>query len=84
MIQRRETGGAGKGEQSGCLGRPDDLPCHGEEMRLTQKYTEGLFLEILSQHTTESECNQGGAGLTKADVKEKEEDALGMMFLLCP
>ena len=47
MIQRRETGGAGKGEQSGCLGRPDDLPCHGEEMRLTQKYTEGLFLEIL-------------------------------------
>lgn len=41
--------------------------------------------DFMSQHTTESECNQGGAGLTKADVvKEKEEDDPGMMFLLCP
>lgn len=40
---------------------------------------------FMSQHTTESECNQGAAGLTKADVvKEKEEDAPDMMFLLCP
>ena len=39
----------------------------------------------MSQHTTESECNQGGAGLTKADVvNEKEKDAPGMVFLLCP
>ena len=39
----------------------------------------------MSQHTIESECNQGGAGPTKADVvKEKEEDAPGMMFSLCP
>lgn len=26
---------------------PGELPCHGEEMHLTQKYTEGLFLEVL-------------------------------------
>lgn len=25
---------------------PGELPCHGEEMHLTQKYTEGLFLEV--------------------------------------
>lgn len=31
-------------------------------MHLTQKYTEGLFLEVLSQHPIESGCNQGGAG----------------------
>ena len=41
--------------------------------------------DFMSQHTIESECNQGGAGPTKADVvKEKEEDAPGMMFSLCP
>lgn len=41
--------------------------------------------DFMSQHTTESECNQGGAGLTKADVvNEKEKDAPGMVFLLCP
>lgn len=53
-------------------------------MHLTQKYTEGLFLEVLSQHPIESGCNQGGAGLTKAEVmKEKGDNDPGIKVWLC-
>lgn len=63
----------------------DDLMTYhvmGRKYRLTQETHRGtLSGDFMSQHTTESECNQGGAGLTKADVvKEKEEDDPGMMF----
>lgn len=28
---------------------PDGIPCHGEEMHLTQEHTEGLFVEGMPQ-----------------------------------
>ena len=54
-------------------------------MCLTQKYTEGLFLEVLSQHSIVSGCNHGEAGLPKAEVmKVKGDNDPGIMFWLCP
>lgn len=40
---------------------PDELPCRGEETHLTQKHTEGLFVEG-KPGIPQIGCNQGGAG----------------------